>query len=693
MDTDPSFREFVPVDYDESWQNLLENCFKDLQRYPSTDKVFHRKPAENRYICTITLSLPGLAGRITRFAENTKYMAETDIIYSVKDIFEHERFKDMTYCIPDYQRGYKWTSENVRLLLKDIGDFKPIRKEEFYCLQNITIIRIPKEDNHFNVIDGQQRLTTLFILLCFLGETSLVSGKVNYEIRETTSKFLQQEVLTRKCWSKGYNHQAQHQDEHYILNAAEVIAAWFDGYTEDETADFKNKLLLHTKLIVNEVNGDECQTFSNLNGVRVPLDASDLIRAMLVTYSVKEDKEGVEIEPYRVRMGAEIDSFAVEWSNIELKQFYMQFLPEKLSRESKDRRFDYSEHPINLLYLLFLIQEKGEQAVSLAVFEDYLKKEKKAYAKLKEFEADLQEWFNNTELYHFLGYLIFNHKGKQDVSFTELYAKWKECATRTGFLHEVKRIVSNCILSDFVPTEQEQEDGIRTNREKLIKDIRFNLETNWYVNANLPTILILNDILIAIRATSLNRLPVRYLRVYNEDREHISCQTPNDKELNNKERWLADLTDLEKFEVEDSQKIDFQKSIVQLRMKIQGADEITRDLKQEIIGTLTKFGLNSIGNIVLLNSSVNRGYGNSPFVDKRLAIINNYFDNKTDDVKRVKSRNAYIRPYTLKTFLSNLGGEESEQHTLTKDNWRLSDIKANAEAIASAVESFLNEAL
>ena len=50
MDTDPSFREFVPVDYDESWQSLLENCFKDLQRYPSTAKVFHRKPAENCYI-------------------------------------------------------------------------------------------------------------------------------------------------------------------------------------------------------------------------------------------------------------------------------------------------------------------------------------------------------------------------------------------------------------------------------------------------------------------------------------------------------------------------------------------------------------------------------------------------------------------------------------------------------------------
>ena len=259
-------------------------------------------------------------------------MAETDIIYSVKDIFEHERFKDMTYCIPDYQRGYKWTSENVRFLLKDIGDFNPIRKEEFYCLQSITITRIPEGGKRFNVIDGQQRLTTLFILLCFLGETSLVSGKVNYEIRKTTSEFLQQEVLTRKCWSKGYNHQAQHQDEHYILNAAEVIAAWFKGYTEDETADFKNKLLLRTKLIVNEVNGNECQIFSNLNGARVPLDASDLIRAMLVTYSVREDKGGVEIEPYRVKMGAEIDSFAVEWSNIELKQFYMQFLPEKLSK-------------------------------------------------------------------------------------------------------------------------------------------------------------------------------------------------------------------------------------------------------------------------------------------------------------------------------------------------------------------------
>lgn len=66
-------------------------------------------------------------------------MEETDIIYSVRDIFEHQRFKGITYRIPDYQRGYKWTPDNVRALLNDVWNFNG-KGEQFYCLQNITII-------------------------------------------------------------------------------------------------------------------------------------------------------------------------------------------------------------------------------------------------------------------------------------------------------------------------------------------------------------------------------------------------------------------------------------------------------------------------------------------------------------------------------------------------------------------------
>ena len=63
------------------------------------------------------------------------------------------------------------------------------RKEQFYCLQNITII-LSSDGKYFNVIDGQQRLTTLSIVLSYLKEEDLVKKRINYEIRKTTATFL-----------------------------------------------------------------------------------------------------------------------------------------------------------------------------------------------------------------------------------------------------------------------------------------------------------------------------------------------------------------------------------------------------------------------------------------------------------------------------------------------------------------------
>lgn len=609
-----------------------------------------------------------------------------ELIYNVRKVFCDylKSQKCKYYNIPEYQRGYKWTPDNVRALLNDVWNFNG-KGEQFYCLQNITII-LSSDGNYFNVIDGQQRLTTLSIVLSYLQKEDLVKERINYEIRKSTASFLEKDIFSRKCWEDGYKHNPQHQDEYYIMRAAEAVADWFTKSKVDKLA-FEKKLLCHTKLIVNKVTSNEYQTFSNLNGVRVPLDASDLIRAMMVTYSVKEGKENVDIDPYRVRMGAEIDAFAVEWSDPELKRFYSQFLPEELSRKAKELRFDYVEHPINLLYLLFLLQKNGEESVSLSGFENYLKKEPGAFSLIKEFDAILQEWYNDNALYHYLGYLFFNYKFR--VKFTEVFQLWLGSSNRTEFRQAVKKKICECLMLDFKPSEQEKAEG-KTNRDILLSSLRFNLTTNWYTHPNLSQILILNDILTSIKSNSLGRIPVSYLKINNEDREHISCQTPNDKELNNKDRWREDLQELELFEFPDNDKAKFLSNICSLKTKIELADEITNELKEEIIESLTQFGLNSIGNIVLLNLSVNRGYRNSPFMAKRVAIINNYFNNNTKDKQSIKSKNAFIRPLTMRTFLSNLDGTENRAE---KNNWTLVDIKRNAEIIASAVESFINETL
>lgn len=130
-------------------------------------------------------------------------MAENKIeLKAVNELLE------MKFFIPSYQRGYRWTEQQVKDLLNDILEFSQKKKQEyeFYCLQPLVVKR--KDEDVLNsikaatsieevetllkgsweVIDGQQRLTTLFIILSVLEEKSLYS--IEYETRNDSKDFL-----------------------------------------------------------------------------------------------------------------------------------------------------------------------------------------------------------------------------------------------------------------------------------------------------------------------------------------------------------------------------------------------------------------------------------------------------------------------------------------------------------------------
>ena len=79
----------------------------------------------------------------------------------------------MHFNIPNYQRGYRWEKEHVQALLNDLQEFalKDNKgKDEFYCLQPIVVRKnniLSQEQGHdvFDLLDGQQRLTTLWLIL------------------------------------------------------------------------------------------------------------------------------------------------------------------------------------------------------------------------------------------------------------------------------------------------------------------------------------------------------------------------------------------------------------------------------------------------------------------------------------------------------------------------------------------------
>ena len=114
------------------------------------------------------------------------------LLYTTKEVFD-SYLHGKKYAIPPYQRGYKWEKEDIDKLLYDIHNFNLNEDLDlFYCLQNITLVENPFS---FNVVDGQQRLTTLTIILSYLEEFQLINEKLQYNVRQETEDFLKEFIF------------------------------------------------------------------------------------------------------------------------------------------------------------------------------------------------------------------------------------------------------------------------------------------------------------------------------------------------------------------------------------------------------------------------------------------------------------------------------------------------------------------
>ena len=96
-----------------------------------------------------------------------------------------EAFRECFYIVPDYQREYVWTDKEVHQLLEDINEQIDAGSTREYFIGTV-LVSPTDQKNHYEVIDGQQRLTTFFLLLCalkhvFLGEPQrqTVSGLIS----------------------------------------------------------------------------------------------------------------------------------------------------------------------------------------------------------------------------------------------------------------------------------------------------------------------------------------------------------------------------------------------------------------------------------------------------------------------------------------------------------------------------------
>ncbi len=612
-----------------------------------------------------------------------------ELIYSVKSVFQDYLYNGQLYNIPEYQRGYKWTEQQVEQLLKDTHEFETGGDNDlFYCLQNITLV---EKDGNFNVVDGQQRLTTLTLLLSYFNEFTLVKNKINYSVREASNKFLQQitsnenEIVNKvleshsfEAFSEGTNY--DYQDVYFMFTALRTIDNWFVENNIDKNT-FKTKLLNNVKLIVNRISGiEEQELFMNLNAGRVHLDGSDLIRAILITrvakqemeeYDSSEVKNVVRLNERRVRIGWELDDINTWWSRDEVKSYFKSFTNVETG-EKETIKFNHEKHPINLLYKLYA-ELKKEKSIRLAMFETKSTDALSLYVSIIDLHRTIKDWFEDREIYHFLGFLF----SLRVVNFSKIWEKWNsEKFTRLDFIDFLKGEIKKAVFGSESNEGAEENSGITFWLNK-IKDYNSETPTYWKGIPELQKILLLLDIIEHSKekekGVPLPFLKPLYFKNYKEDEEHIYPSTPFDitekkfKDLKDPMKSIEDYLNKLNVGYEDDKLIKWDiKNVEWQDFTAEEKNEKLISLKNEIH---QKRPINSIGNLVLLHLSINRGFGNDYYADKRICVINN------------TENGHYVRQHTLKVFV-----KQTESSDL--NDWTMQDITSNANKIYNVLSDF-----
>lgn len=177
----------------------------------------------------------------------------------------------ISYVIPLYQRAFAWEDKEIVQLIDDINDFDNKNGSSYY----LGAVIVSREDNRYEVIDGQQRLTALFLLLNYLDLP--MESILSFECRKKSDYTLQM-IVNDKMLSID-------DIDDSLLNGKKIIENEFGKYTDYEKEVFINKLS-SVKIYRIEVpeNTDLNHYFEIMNTRGEQLEQQDILKAQLMSY-------------------------------------------------------------------------------------------------------------------------------------------------------------------------------------------------------------------------------------------------------------------------------------------------------------------------------------------------------------------------------------------------------------------------
>lgn len=586
----------------------------------------------------------------------------------------------MNFFIPGYQRGYRWTEQQVNDLLNDIKEFKS-ENNSWYCLQPLVVMK--NKDEKWEVIDGQQRLTTIYLILACLGVTDKYT--IEYEIRKGSKGFLENISEKAEDEAKG------NIDFFYMHKAYETINNFFEEKKNQE--DFKDKLLNNVKFIWYEIDKGEnpVTVFTRLNMGKIPLTNAELIKALFLNRSNFGAGEGKN-ETLRLRQ----QEIASEWDTIEYTlqndEFWL-FL-----NQPGDKR------PTRIDFIFDLICEQDalvsenkkdlqndigtDEYRTFRYFSNYFgfdvsDKLIACWKEVKKYFRIFSEWYNDLELYHYVGYLI-----EQGETVDSLVKEWGSKKTReefiTGIKGKIKESLKNCL---DLNKEYETQGNPKTQCRPLL--LLHNIQTVINQNKQMENS--------KYGLATFYKFPFHLFKLEKWDVEHIDSNTENDlSDIKEQKEWLKCVLVMFPEKTEDKKDSndknkDLREEIKMFIKEIENSKNnegtVNTDnektgfegLKEKIISQvhsqnrLSDAEKNMVWNFTLLDAHTNRSYGNSIFPVKRRVIIGKdqgilYEVDENLEVKETTGKIAFIPLVTKNVFLKYYNPNVNNLKEWTKED-------------------------
>ncbi len=425
------------------------------------------------------------------------------------------------FFIPSYQRGYRWTKTQVTDLLEDIWNFEPppVKEGEIrdtYCLQPIVVRnRATEETPEWEVIDGQQRLTTIKIILEYLyKQFPRVVHKpfpLTYETRQTHDGSDYFEVMHDPALA------TQSIDAFHIHAAYVCVEEWFGEKTKQNTTitfEFFPKIINQASVIwynaIIVVDTEEkaaaIEIFTRLNIGKIALTNAELIKALFMQRGNFTESE---IDAMQIQIATGWDSMQKKLQNDAFWHFI--FNPSLTGVDYEDTRIDYifdmwldkkdKDEPYET-FIKFNRRFNTEVQKSAGLFDLWLE--------VENYFQILEEWYEDRNLYHIIGFLI-------------------TCGVSLRKLHAESRLDKDA-FQKFL------DEQIRATLPKPLERLE-------YGDKNTKPALLLFNILTMNSADSPMRFP--FDRYKNKDNiwdiEHVRSQTDKPLTLATWREWALDI--------------------------------------------------------------------------------------------------------------------------------------------------------